>query len=143
MSFMSTRALGGYLEMLIKEQDLTVVAVTDAAGVNQNYIWRLMNGKTKRPGVQTIVDLVRAARGSIEKAIDLLADEGGTVESGREAAREWLKLTEADRERLKQIVQTRDPEELQLFIVDLRRAIAHDPLVLSRLRAYMDGLLSR
>ena len=86
MPGMSVQAFGGYIEGLIDRHSLTLADVMDAAGVRQNYLWKLINGKIKEPGAATVLNLVSAAQGDIGQALELLVDPEATEESGRNAA---------------------------------------------------------
>jgi hypothetical protein len=88
---MGVKALGGYIEGLIAQHDdLSLASVQDAAGVRQNYVWKLVNGTIKAPGAGTVRALVRAARGSVIEAIEILASETMSQEDGYKAGRSAL-----------------------------------------------------
>jgi transcriptional regulator with XRE-family HTH domain len=88
MAAMSVQAVGGYVAGLIERHGLTIASVSSDAGVQPNYIWRLREGAIKEPAAETIGALVRAARGSYDRAIALLLTPNATEEDGRKAARE-------------------------------------------------------
>lgn len=88
---MGVKAFGGYIEGLIAQHDeLTLASVQDAAGVRQNYVWKLVNGTIKAPGAETVRALVRAARGSVIEALEILASETMTRDEGYKAGRSAL-----------------------------------------------------
>lgn len=87
MSGMSVRAVGGYIQGLIDtSDDLTAAVVAERAGVKPNYIWRLKTGEIQEPSAKIIGLLVKAARGNVERAIELLLNDNATEEDGRGAA---------------------------------------------------------
>lgn len=99
MRTMSVQAVGGYVQGLIDRQaSLTIASVSAAAGVEPNYIWRLRTGEMKKPSAEIIGGLVRAASGSVERAIALLLDPQATEEDGKRAAQQ-VEFTLSDRHR--------------------------------------------
>lgn len=101
MSVMSVQALGGYIEGLIERHGLKLADVQDRAGVRQNYVWKLTHGKIQEPGASTVNDLVRAALGDIEKALELLGDSEATLKSGyEEAMRPIFRISPRHRDRI-------------------------------------------
>lgn len=118
MRAMSVPALGGYIEGLIERQkpSLSAAKVLDRAGVRQNYLWKLVKGEIKEPGASTVAQLVRAARGNLDRAIDLLLDPAATYDHGYQAGlkeqpheyddidRQIAQLTPVQRRALQQIL---------------------------------------
>ena len=87
MRSMSVQAVGGYIQGLIDRQSgLTATVVADRAGVQSNYIWRLKSGDIKEPSAKIIGAIVRAAKGSVEQAIELLLNDQATADDGYRAA---------------------------------------------------------
>lgn len=111
---MSVQAVGGYVQGLIDRQaGLTIASVSAAAGVEPNYIWRLRTGDVKKPSAEIVAGLVRAARGSIERAMGLLLDAQATEEDGRRAALA-VEFTLSDRHRM--ALERLSDEDLDLVI---------------------------
>lgn len=63
--------IGKYLEETALANGMTIAAVTSAAGVEANYIWRLKNGKIKNPKMRTLRSLTEAARGAWDVVTEL------------------------------------------------------------------------
>ena len=63
---MAVKDVGTYIRVLMEGRDLTALMVTQAAGVHPNYVWRLEQGKIKRPALEIIVKLVRVVGGSLD-----------------------------------------------------------------------------
>jgi len=83
---MSVQAVGAYIQALAQRHGLTIAAVTAEAGVNQNYVWRLIHGNTNNPAAITLAKLVQCARGDYVQAMRLLLDDAATEQDGLEAA---------------------------------------------------------
>lgn len=113
MRGMSVQAVGGYVQGLIDRQGMTVAAVSADAGVEANYIWRLRTGDVKKPSAEVLGALVRAARGSIERAVALLLDVNATEEDGHRAAAEPA-FRLSDRHRA--VLEDLSDEDLDLII---------------------------
>lgn len=121
MAAMSVQALGGYIEGLIERHGLKPADVQDAAGVRQNYLWKLINGKIKEPGAATVRDLVSAASGDIEQALELLADSEATEETGRAAAKKPIFRLNA---RHRELIASMPAGELE-FLLEYRERLRH------------------
>jgi hypothetical protein len=82
MCRMSVTAVGGYITGVLERNKLLPAHVMDAAGVRPNYLWRLSSGEIKKPSAEIIAALVRAARGRMEIATQLLLDPTADYERG-------------------------------------------------------------
>jgi transcriptional regulator with XRE-family HTH domain len=123
MSAMSVRAVGGYIQGLIDSHgDLTAAAVAERAGVKSNYIWRLKTGDIQEPSAKIIGLLVRAARGSVERAMELLLRDGATEEDGHAAATTpMFQLSDRHQAVLSQMTEE-ELDALVAFVARTRRA---------------------
>ncbi len=146
---MSVAAVGGYVRGLIEGQGLTIAAVTTAADVQANYLWRLEHGLIKEPSARVMGKLVIAAGGNIEQALRLLLREDASADDGVAAAQKQVerKLAEASEfyldKNIEDLIATRDHEELRRVIAEIQEELEHDRELLSALRGFLAGRRSR
>lgn len=72
-----------YLRKLKAESNLTNEHLAQLSGIPENTLARIFNGRTDNPYFQTIVDLVRAMKGSVDEMEDLrsLQKDANTAEN--------------------------------------------------------------
>lgn len=72
-----------YLRKLKAESNLTNEHLAQLSGIPESTLARIFNGRTDNPYFQTIVDLVRAMKGSVDEMEDLrsLQKDANTAEN--------------------------------------------------------------
>ena len=72
-----------YLLKLKAESNLTNEQLAQLSGIPESTLARILNGRTDNPYFQTIVDLVRAMKGSVDEMEDLrsLQKDANTAEN--------------------------------------------------------------
>ncbi len=72
-----------YLLKLKAESNLTNEQIAQLSGIPESTLARIFNGRTDNPYFQTIVDLVRAMKGSVDEMEDLrpLQKDANTAEN--------------------------------------------------------------
>lgn len=117
--------VGTYIRVLMEGRNLTALAVTQAAGVYPNYVWRLEKGKIKKPALEAIVKLVRTVGGSLDD-VDFLVGAPTNARDATERAERILQGLAPDiQDRIRELEATK--EGRQALIDAVQRHLATSP----------------
>ena len=105
IAFMTT-PFGERLRRLRKNKGLTMDKLAQAAGISKSYVWELENRPAQRPSV-TVLQSLSGALGVT--MLDLLGEpppvEGGDAPEDLAFFREYLEMSESDKDRYRKMLR--------------------------------------
>jgi transcriptional regulator with XRE-family HTH domain len=144
---MGMEAVGSYMRTLRTEQDLTqgetISRLADhlqGRRINPTTLWRLETGQ-KKPRSDILNGLIQVLGGNSDHVTTLFNDTSATADRGREEALRWLRRDEV--ERIEELIEATDPEDLTSVIEELRREYEHDSSLIPFLRGALAGWRAR
>ena len=97
--------LGGKIQKLRKDKELTLDQLATLTGSSKSYIWEIENKNPPRPSAEKIARIAQ----HLEVEIDYLLDESGDIaeESAIDAKfyREYRKMDSSTREKIRQMAK--------------------------------------
>lgn len=139
-------AVGSYIKTLRIEQDIpqvdVIAHVSGRVGrqVDQTTIWRIERGKTK-PRTDILSALLEKLGGSGDDVTALANDPHATTIDGRNAA--LRRLNHEEIERIDQLIDTTDPDDLAAVIEELREEYQRDTSLVKFLYGALAGWRAR
>ena len=124
MTNMSVSAVGSYLRTLANIQRLTEAEVTEQAGVQTKYMWRLESAQIKEPSARVLRALTVAVNGSWDDIGDLIIRDDVNEDDGRARALAWAAQAGLISPGTRVILDRASPDELDRAAEELRRRAA-------------------
>lgn len=124
MGVMGVVAVGAYVRTLADIQRITYVEVTEAAGVQAKYIWRLENKLIKEPSARVLRLLNMAVHGSWDDIGELIANADASAVEGRVRALAWGARAGLITPGGRAVLEQANPEELDQAAEMLRQRAA-------------------
>ena len=115
-------AVSVYIRLLREASGLSQEQAAANAKISAKTLGRWEKGETEHePGVTKLKQLVKVIGGSPKDALQLLIHDGATEEDGESAAQMWLDLSQEERKRVDNVLQSNImPDELIEVLSELR-----------------------
>ena len=134
-------AVSVYIRLLREASGLSQEQAAAQANISAKTLGRWERGENEHePGVTKLKQLVKAIGGSPKDALQLLVHDGSTSEDAEWAAREWLELSQEERDRVDNVLQSNImPDELIEVLSELRADYQDDRSLAAMLRGVLLG----
>jgi transcriptional regulator with XRE-family HTH domain len=139
---MAMQAAGAYLAALRSRRGYTQEDVAKGLNVSTKSV-QLWEGGRKTPSSLSLAALVRFVDGNPDDVHALLLDDTADAEVGRARAYEWLRKDRKLKEEVDRLVTETDPIVLREVVEELIQEYEQHPVILDRLRAWLEGWRSR
>lgn len=142
-------AIRAYIAALRLGQGYSQDVLADAIGMARRTYIAWETGETKDIKAPPIIRAIKFLGGAFGHLAEL---DNATEEEAGQKARDWLRMTPAERAQVERIhtklrrvieIGDEDPERLEQVIERLRADARADPAVLDMVVAYLDGRRSR
>lgn len=101
--------LGHKIRTLRTGKNLTLDALAHAGGLSKSYLWELENRESQRPSAEKLQGIADVLDVDVSYLVDDTVDEPHSIHTDRQFFRNFSKLSEADKEQLRRILETFKP----------------------------------